>query len=234
MAQINFDDVQNNSNNQNGVNFFGLADDGDEAVVRILCDDVADFDILSVHEEMVNGKRRKIDCLRTPRDPLDMCPLCSAGHRTSQRFFIHLLEYIKDEDGVIQVYPRIWERSTAYCTTLKNLIEEYGPLSNSVFKIRRNGAKGDLKTTYSIMFGNPSIYKEEFYPIDVSGFEGYSVLGTIVLSKDEHDLQYFLNCGEFPETSSDSNAEKSTVDTSSRPIRTVPNVPVQRPGQRRY
>ena len=234
MAHISYDQVQNNSFNPNQVNFFGLADDGDEAIVRFLVDDVNDFDIMSVHEEMVAGKRRKVDCLRTPRDPMDVCPLCNAGHKTSQKFFIHLLQYIKNsETGEIDIVPCVWERSTAYCTTLKNLIEEYGPLSDSIFKIRRNGAKGDMQTTYSIMYGNPNIYKEEFYPKNAEAFEDYSVLNTIVLSKNENEMQYFLNCGEFPAAESDGSAEDNTAPAT-RPVREVPSTPVQRPGPRRY
>lgn len=234
MAQISFDQVQTSQVNPNSVNFFSLADDGDEAIVRFLVDDVSDFDIVSVHEEMVAGKRRKVDCLRTPREPLDKCPLCYAGHKTSQRFFIHLLQYFKNPDtGEIEVVPCVWERSTAYCTTLKNLIEEYGPLSESIFKIRRNGAKGDMQTTYSIMFGNPNIYKEEFYPKNVEAFENFSVLNTIVLSKTENDMEYFLNCGEFPQEDN-SSSDESEETVSARPVREVPNTPVQRPGPRRY
>lgn len=238
MARISYDDVQSGSFNSNQVNFFALADDGDEAIVRFLIRDVNDFDIVTIHDEMVAGKRRKIDCLRSPRDPLDVCPLCYAGHKTSQRFFIHLLQYVKNnETGEIEVIPAVWERSTAYCTTLKNLIEEYGPLSESIFKIRRNGAKGDMQTTYSIMFGNPSIYKEEFYPKDTEAFEDFSVINTMVMQKNENEMQYFLNCGEFPSTENDDKPTETadpTTPSVNRPAREVPNTPIQRPGPRRY
>lgn len=234
MAKISYEEAQVSSNNNNtGIGFFTLVDDGDEAVVRILHDSTDSFDIVTVHDISVGDKRRKIDCLRSFRDPLDKCPFCNAGMKTSQRFYIHLLEYQKDpETGNIVVLPRIWERSTQYATTIKNLMDEYGPLSDCVFKIRRNGAKGDMHTTYSIMFGNPNVYKEEFYPKDESAFEDYSVVGNIVSSKTEDEMKYYLINGSFEDTTetssqpSTNNAANTapwqspnTVSTVSRPQR---------------
>lgn len=224
MAKISFDEAQaSSSQNQNGVGFFTLVDDGDEAIVRILHDSTDDFDIVVAHDVKVGERQRKVDCLRTMRDPLDRCPFCSAGFKTTQRFFIHLLQYEKDPStGEIVVLPKIWERSVQYATTIKNLIQEYGPLSDCIFKIRRNGAKGDMHTTYSIMFGNPSIYKEEFYPKDLSGFENYSVIGSVVLSKSVDEMKYYILNGSF-----DNNT--STADNQTNNSRQVDNSPPWQP-----
>lgn len=216
MAKISFEEAQSSVNNNNtGIGFFSLADDGDEAIVRILHDSTDSFDIVTVHEIQVGDKRRKIDCLRTLRDPLDRCPFCNAGMKTSQRFYIHLLEYQKDESGNIVVLPRIWERSTQYATTIKNLMDEYGPLSDCVFKIRRNGAKGDMHTTYSIMFGNPNVYKEEFYPKDTSAFDEYSVVGNIVASKTADEMKYYLLNGSFDDNTEANNTTSPTGGNAS-------------------
>ena len=218
MAKISYEEAQSSANSNNtGVGFFSLADDGDEAVVRILHDSTDSFDIVTIHDIQAGDKRRKIDCLRTLRDPLDKCPFCNAGMKTSQRFYIHLLEYQKDENGNIVVLPRIWERSTQYATTIKNLMDEYGPLSDCVFKIRRNGAKGDLHTTYSIMFGNPNVYKEEFYPKDTSAFEDFSVVGSVVSSKTEDEMKYYLVNGSFED-----NTDPSAQDNSTNSANTAP------------
>lgn len=233
MAKISFEEAQSSvNNNSTGIGFFSLADDGDEAVVRILHDSTDSFDIVTVHDIQVGDKRRKIDCIRSLRDSLDKCPFCNAGMKTSQRFYIHLLEYQKDESGNIVVLPRIWERSTQYATTIKNLMDEYGPLSESIFKIRRNGAKGDLHTTYSIMFGNPNVYKEEFYPKDTSAFDEYSVVGNVVSSKTADEMNYYLTHGSFEDNTESSSNEApvsnantapwqspNTVSTVSRPQR---------------
>lgn len=219
MAKISFEDAQANSNNNNtGIGFFALADDGDEAIVRILHDSTDSFDIVTVHEIQTGDKRRKIDCLRSFREPLDKCPFCNSGMKTSQRFFIHILEYQKDsETGNIVVLPRIWERSTQYATTIKNLMDEYGPLSDCVFKIRRNGAKGDLHTTYSIMFGNPNVYKEEFYPKDASAFEDYSVVGNIISAKTEEEMKYYLTNGSFADVTETSSQDSPPTSTNTPP-----------------
>lgn len=218
MAKISFEEAQSNVNsNSSGIGFFSLADDGDEAIVRILHDSTDSFDIVTVHDIQVGDKRKKIDCLRTLRDPLDKCPFCNAGMKTSQRFYIHLLEYQKDESGNIVVLPRIWERSIQYATTIKNLMDEYGPLSDCVFKIRRNGAKGDLHTTYSIMFGNPNVYKEEFYPKDASAFDEYSVVGNIVASKNADEMKYYIVNGSFEDNTESNTSEAPTSNVNTAP-----------------
>lgn len=236
MSRISYEESQMNTySGGNNVNFFMLADDGDEAIVRILHDDVSSFDIVQMHQLMIGGKQRKVDCLRSPRDPLDVCPLCDAGNKTMSRFYIHLLRYDKDSDGNIVVSPQVWERSSAYCTTIKNLIDEYGPLSECIFKIHRNGAKGDMKTTYSIMYGNPNIYKEEFYPKDVSGFENYSVVGTIVASKTAEDMNYYLANGEFPGSQDETPIEVVEQKAAKQvPWSQPSNIGVTRPTQRFY
>ena len=209
MSRISYNDVQENSNqNSSGIGFFSLKDDGDEAIVRFLHDSVDTFDLVNIHEVTSQNKTRKVDCIRSFRDPLDKCPFCNAGYKTIQRFYIHLLEYQKDENGNIVILPRIWERSTAYATTLKNLIDEYGPLSDCIFKIHRDGAKGDMQTKYSILFGNPNVYKEEYYPKDTSAFDNYSVIGTIVMSKSEDEMNYYLQNGEFENTAQNESSSK--------------------------
>jgi len=51
MAKISFEEAQSNVNsNSTGIGFFSLADDGDEAIVRILHDSTDSFDIVTVHE----------------------------------------------------------------------------------------------------------------------------------------------------------------------------------------
>ena len=61
MAKISYEEAQSSSNNSNtGVGFFSLADDGDEAVVRILHDSTDSFDIVTIHDIQTGDKRRKI------------------------------------------------------------------------------------------------------------------------------------------------------------------------------
>lgn len=210
MAKVNFDTAvstmnHESNNNNNSVGFFSLKNDGDEAIVRIMHDSVDDFDILTTHPISVNGKFRSINCIREPRDPMDKCPLCKAGTKVQSRIFIHMIQYVTGPDGNIEAKPVVWERSLTYATKLKNDIDEYGPLSNCIFKIRRNGKPGDMQTTYDMRLGNPNMYNEANYPKLVEAFKGYTACGTIVLDKSYDEMSAFVVNGSFPETQRNSN-----------------------------
>lgn len=209
MAKVNFNDIDFNtgSNNRtNSVGFFGLANDGDSAIVRFIHDSVSTFDILSVHPSRVDGKFRNINCIRSAKDPIGTCPLCAAGEKVVNKIYIHLLEYTKDENGNIVAEPKVWERSLNYATKLKEYIDNYGPLSDVVCKIVRHGRKGDMQTTYEIIPNlSKQIYTDELYPKQTNAFDNYSALGVSVLNKNFNELEFFLASGSFPEVVKESN-----------------------------
>ena len=193
MGQIAYGQVPQYPQGQsNGVGFFSLRDDGDEAIVRIMHDSPATFEIVAVHPYQVNGKFRNINCIRDPQEEIDRCPLCEAGVRLSYRFFLHLIEYTKDAQGNIIATPKVWERGVGYADTIKDYCNEYAPLSNYIFKIKRNGKKGSTDTTYNIMPANPNVYRPDLYPKNDSFFEGYSVIGNAVYNTDYNGLQKLL------------------------------------------
>jgi hypothetical protein len=121
MAKIDFNSYNDysSSNNSNNnfvrVNFFSLADDGDEAIVRFPYSDVSEFDLDAVHTistPTANGKRayKKVSCLRNAHEPLELCPFCARGGETqskvSLRFFCKLIRYIQDpETGKMIAQP---------------------------------------------------------------------------------------------------------------------------------
>ena len=221
MAKMSFDTVasfattENNNNGGNSVGFFSLKNDGDEAIVRIMHDSVEDFDLLTTHPITLGGKYRSISCIREPREPMDNCPLCKAGTKIQSKIFIHMIQYVTNAQGQIEAKPVVWERSFAYATKLKNDIDEYGPLSNCIFKIRRNGKPGDMQTTYDMRLGNPNMYNEANYPKLPDAFKGYQALGTIVLDKNYDEISAFLANGAFPEV-------KKPQTTSSEPVVSAP------------
>lgn len=213
MAKINFEQIASNNDGGNfTVGFFSLKNDGDEAIVRIMHDNTSSFDLVTTHPIQLGNKYRRVNCIRDPRDPMDNCPLCKSGAKVQQRFYIHLIQYVKDENGNIIPQAKIWERSSSYAVTIKNLIDEYGPLSDCIFKIRRNGEAGSMNTTYSILFGNPQVYRPEFYPKDNSLFEGYSVVGSAVMDKNFDEIAEFIATGEFPQRNNDENT--NNISTS--------------------
>lgn len=203
MAQMSFDNIPETTNtgeySGTNVEFFNLKNDGDEAIVRIIHDNTASFNIFSVHDRVtVGGKFRKVNCVRDPKDPIDNCPLCASGNNIVNRIFINMIQYFQDQSGQIIGKPVVWERSLVFATKLKNLIDEYGPLSDCICKIKRNGAAGSMDTTYDIFYCNPRVYRDELYPKDVTPFENYSALGTIILNKNAAEIQTFLATGSFP------------------------------------
>jgi hypothetical protein len=207
MARISYEEFQKRDAEQeysgNGIGFFSLKDDGDEAIVRIMHNGCADYDILTTHQIQVGGKYTQVDCLG------DGCPLCNAGVKIRNRFFIHMIQYVKDENGQIVAKPVVWDRAAkSMSEKLNAMLQEYGPLSDCIFKIRRNGKAQDKNTTYEIMFANPNVYRPDLYPKDDKVFEGYSVCGKQVMTKTADEMVAFLNTGSFPERTS------TTADTA--------------------
>lgn len=230
MAKINWNEFQERAaaneerqNQANGprVGFFALKNDGDKAVVRIMHDSPEDFDMLAIHRLPIEGQRfgRAVSCLRGPKDPIDMCPACAAGEKVNLRLYIHLIEYVKDESGQVTAVPKVWERSMSYAKTLADYISEYGPLSDMLFTIKRNGAKGSMETTYTVLPANEKIYPQEVYYKDESLFEGYSVLGTAVANKDYEEMMEMLEGAPSaqPAANTANNYQPRTVSQVAQP-----------------
>lgn len=209
MAQVNFNDVQDviNSNQSNNgdfaVSYFSLKNNGDEAIVRINYSDVSQFKLMTVHTEKinVNGRSfpRKVNCLRGPKDPTSLCPLCESGSPSRTSFYIPMIQYMIDPNTHAVTYKHVmWERSMSYAARLKSLMEEYGPLTDCIFKIKRVGEAGSRDTTYEIMYGNEKMYPEDVFVKDFSAFDNYNVLGTMVMDKTYEEMVEFINTGSFP------------------------------------
>lgn len=209
MAKVSLDiaeQFQNqNNNNPNNVSFFSLKNDGDEAVVRFMYDDVSEFEILTYHNVKVAGsdgrtRDMKVSCVRQLNESPDRCPLCAAGNQLIQRFFIKMLQYDKSESGVVTVKPVVWERSTQYALKLREYLNNYGPLSDIICKVVRHGAAGSMQTTYEIIPNlNKAIYRDDIYVKDTSVIGKYSAFGPLVKDKSPEDMYTFLQTGQFPQ-----------------------------------
>ena len=201
MGQFSFDEFQRSQERRSQtttaqaqpsgprVGFFALKNDGDEAIVRIMHDSTADFDMCAVHNvDIGNGRKRNVNCIRTPKEPIDNCPLCAANVPVYTKIFIHLIEYVRDDQGQIQALPRVFERPASYANTLKQLLDEYGPLSDNIFKIKRSGAPKSRDTRYNIMYASPAVYRPDLYPKKPELFEGYKAVGNAVVDKTADEL----------------------------------------------
>lgn len=221
MAKIAFGAIPadgGNGGSRGTFDFFNLRNDGDEAIVRIMHDSVDSFNIYAVHNITVGGKYRKINCIRNPQDAVEMCPLCNTGNNTSTRIFINMVQYNLDPQTQTMVgTPVVWERSTSYATKLKNLIDEYGPLSESLFKIKRNGAAGSMDTTYDIFYCSPKVYTDAAYPPVPDAFNDYDALGSIILNKNYQEIVGFIQTGAFPGTQQPAAEQAAAAPMSYQP-----------------
>ena len=201
MGKINWNDFQaraaemeaRQASNGPRVGFFTLKNDGDEAIVRIMHDTPDDFDILAVHPVQVDGRFRNVSCLRGPSDPMDMCPFCLENKKLATKIYIHMIQYVRDENNQIVAQPKVWERTTAYARQIAEYINEYGPLSDMIFKIKRNGAAGSMDTTYTIIPANAKLYPEDLYVKDYEMFANYQALGHAVMNKSYEDMMQMVD-----------------------------------------
>lgn len=240
MARLSFDafqqsqsarQAQQTTSDKPRVGFFALKNDGDEALVRFMHDSTADFDIVTTHRVMIDGRTRAVNCIREAREPIDACPLCAAGKPLQQRFYIHLIEYTKNEQGQVVATPKVWERSTAYIGTLKGYIDEYGPLSNVLFKVRRQGAAGSMDTTYNITFANPNVYRNDLYPCDRSVFENYTAVGGAVLDYKYDQMTTLAGqpAGQSIATQAPVNQQPQQTFTQAQPRQYTPQTTATHP-----
>lgn len=198
MANFSFDNIRSESNsNTNRVGYFSLKNDGDTAVVRFMHDTVESFDVVNLHEVTINNQRRRVGCAWEPDKAPDYCPLCAAGLPFKQRMYVHMLVYEKDAAGNVTVTPRVWDRPVKYAYKLRDFINNYGPLSDILFIIKRNGAAGDQSTTYTEMPASERMYPAAEYP--KADFPAdYQALGNTVYEKSVEDMRVFLETGNFP------------------------------------
>lgn len=217
MAKLSYDMLQDDSKSTFGnsprVGFFSLKDDGDEAIVRFLCDSVSEFEVFSVHSITLGGKFRKVNCIRDPKAPIDDCPLCREEYTLQRKIYVRLIQYERDENGNLVALPKVWERAGGFASQLKALIDEYGPLSEVLFKVKRSGKAGSRETSYNMFYCNPNVYKDELYPKHTEYFNNYKIEGGLVLNKSFDELETFLNTGAFPEKAVQATA-KTVVEVA--------------------
>ena len=207
MGRININDLDNYDQQSNSSEWLKLSDNGDVARVQFLysnCDELETFAAHRVKTGVSESGRdieRWVDCKRDYNDPIDKCPFCAAGIAVKPVTMISMYDH---SDGKV----KIWERGKTFRKKLENLFNRYPNLSNMVFEIERNGAKGDKKTSYEL-FPMPDVD-----PVDVSGIERPEFLGTVIMDKTVDEMQAFINNGVFPEVQS--NASEQPEPTTSR------------------
>lgn len=176
MAQFSYENYAaqqkaRGANNSNGgpsgpeVHFMNeyLKNDGDVAVVRFPYTSMGDISFETTHAITFPGKKypSRVRCAG------DNCQFCAQGVKVDTRFFAKALVYVVDETGNIKIVNTVWDRPSAFADIdIKNLIQEYGDLSQQLFKIKRNGTGTATRYTISIVMNatvyNPAVYKADF------------------------------------------------------------------------
>ena len=226
MATFNYDDYQKQQaarqqRKEKGdrvpVHFMAewLANDGDSVIVRFPYTSTADLQFESVHKVVgvfPNNKFGKSVRCTGEKD----CPLCNStdenSKKKSTKFYAKMVVYNPTADGA-ELCATIWERPPIFADSdLKNLMAEYGDLSNYLFKITRTGKKTD--TRYNIIPVNMQspVYSKPVYTTkDLSCLEGIDA--TKILSKGMDQYLDALN-GGTGETTNETEVEKTETQTT--------------------
>lgn len=194
---FSFDNIRQPANgSSNSISYFALKNDRDSALVRFMHDTVESFDVVDTHDVKIGERQRRIACTGD-NGSTEPCPFCAAGMPVRQRMYVHLLQYDTDSTGKITVTPKVWDRPVGYAYKMRDFINNYGPLSDMLFVIVRNGAARDPSTSYSEMPAMPNRYPPENYP-KINAFENYTAKGTAVMQRSAADMQTYLETGNFP------------------------------------
>ena len=142
-----------------------LKNDGDVAVVRFPYHSMSDITFESTHSVTFPGKKwpTRVRCEGPD------CPLCKQGIKVDNRFFVKMLVYdvVNEASDSVQPLNVVWDRASAFADIdIKNLMQEYGDISQYLFKIKRNGQGTATRYTISIVMNttvyNPEVYKADF------------------------------------------------------------------------
>lgn len=234
MSVISFDNWNSTLSNSttktstggSGIGFLSLKD-GDEAIVRIMHETPADFDVRGVHQVKIGKYFRSINCLREANQPVSACPLCETNEKYANKIYIRVLHYTKDERGNILVQPKIFERPVSFARDLIGVYNEYGALNSYICKITRTGSTMN-DTQYKVLPANPNVYRNDLYPVNADYFKDYNVLGHCVMNKNYDELVAFIRDGDFPQKEAKQQQAPQTIQqpTYQRQQSVAPQQPV--------
>ena len=162
MAEFSLDDMNQVVNENEGkIEFLKLKDDGWYAKVRFMYGPGEAIQGQTVHNIAEPGSTRPkyVPCLRGVGQPLDTCPLCKAGSKTTCQFFVpvYVISIVSNVRGVQQEEPvgrvMLFQKGTTFGAALKSVVRQVQntkmPIVSCVFNLVRNGKEGDQKTVYT-------------------------------------------------------------------------------------
>lgn len=192
MARITLDQAQTFPEGNNV--FLSLSNDKDSVEGRFAYASYMDIPVDTIHSvKGADGRIKNISCMRETYDqPTSVCPLCNAGHQVSKVVYFNFFNFATNT-------MTVWQRSEAYYR--KNLIPLFQDLENQglalcsvPFKIERNGAKGDSRTTYVVMPRQADGTMIDSLPEEIDVME----MG-IIKDLTYEEMNTFLTTGNLPE-----------------------------------
>ena len=217
MGQYNFKPQNSqisNSGTFNGPKFFALKKDKDYAIVRFMYSTPEEFQIFETHKAITPKFKfgRTVYCPRDTNEPISKCPLCNAGYKVQQKFYVKLIEYVKNPDGTVTAEAKIWERPYGFAFELAGKAELYGGLNSNLFIVTRHTPNPNnlQDTTYSVDLAPSNIYPDTMYPNKPELFDNYNVVGSALYAPSVEDLNYYLANGDFPQKINNANAASAT------------------------
>lgn len=134
---------------------FRLKSDNEKARVVFLYEGPSSIDGWAVHRfTKPNGATTVVDCPRSPKDPVDMCPACKAHAQLYTRIYVRMLNLATNE-------VTVWDRAASFRKDLTGFMEYFNPLYSKVYEITRRGS--GLQTTYTYQSLNDSGLTKEQY-----------------------------------------------------------------------
>lgn len=249
MSQFNFNDYQSvvaraqaNASSAQKVGFFKLKNDGDVAVARLNISSTDDLSFASVHTISANGKWLKVSCLNPLGSYTGSCALCNAAasnssiSKASKKVYIQMMVSYRDPSspsGYTAPAPVIWERPAGFSKEIANKLMIAGDLRNTLVLITRNGAAGDMQTTYSmdLIPATHPVFKSEMVPNDFSAFANFNIARHSYWEKTPEEINTFLTTGSFPEVIRTNNTNTPAQAAPVQPAYTAPvqQAPVAQP-----
>ena len=203
MPRVNIKDVDNYNTGGTGGGFLQLKEHRQKVRVRFMLEDIEDLNdyIYIVHTcKTKSGSEygTDVNCLREYNEPVDNCPLCAAGIKTSIKVFVPV--WNEDEQKV-----QIWTRGKKMIEKLQSLMSRYKDFPSHIFEIERNGKPKDTGTTYEIY----EVDQDDTTLDDLD--ELPKIEGVAFKEYTEEDMEYFLEAGEFPPQDEDDDEDDVPV-----------------------
>lgn len=205
MPRIRPDEIENYTEKKYDSDWLQLKNDRDSADIQFMYHNIDDLDIFVAHPVEINGSTKYVNCIRSSYDdPVDVCPLCAHGYKTHTQVVLSMVD-VNDKR------IKVWQRGPSFLKKLRPYFDNYGDLTDKVFKIERIGVKGDQQTSYEL------IPLPGDRAIDISQYTKPEFLGSVILDKNADEMEYFINNNQFPQTNNKSN--NNSTNSSDEPVR---------------